>query len=755
MNDEIRPNDPSRPVAGWAFPAALILLLLTLALAVARLAPPSPAPESAPADQFSAGRARAVLADLAGDGAPHPVGSPAQARVRERVIAALRGMGYEVRVEQGPECQDAGLCAAVQNVVAELPGREPGAAVLLAAHYDSVEAGPGVSDDLAGVASVLEVARLLKAGPPLRNSVVFLLDEGEEGGLLGAREFAQNSPEAARVKAVVNLEARGTSGPSLMFETGPADAWLMPHFSVPHPRTSSLFSTVYQYLPNDTDFTVFKRRGLSGFNFAYIGDPAHYHTPLDNLANISLASLQHHGENALGVVRSLGNADLSRPHQGKAVFFDVFGFGLVWWPAGWSPILAAVALLLIIVAAVRLIRRRLVTGGEVARGVLAWLAVLVLAAALGFALTFVLRLAGGLRAPWPAHGNLMAAAFWLLALAIAVAAAGWFRRAGFFGLWTGAWLVWGLFGLVTAILLPGASYLFLVPALAAGLAGLALPGRPALAGIVPAVVAGALWFPILAFLYDGLGSGALFIIGTLVAIALTPLLPLAADAGRWRRWVPAGALGLALVLCAAAVALPAFGRDSTRRLNITFLQDAGTKEARWVMGGGQPLPPPVRQAADFKPGAPFPWAPQFRQAYLALAPVQDLAGPGLTVVRDETTGGKRHLVLHLTSPRGAAAAFAFPPDTAGVESAIVGGEKVEPLRPAPGRKTWNLGSLTLPPQGIDIDVVLSATSPQTWYVADRTPGLPAAGAALARSRPDWTSTGQEGDVTMVIRKAVL
>src|SRR5919106_4269284 len=84
MNDEIRPNDPSRPVAGWVFPAALILLLLTLALAVARLAPPSPAPESAPADQFSAGRARAVLADLAGDGAPHPVGSPAQARVRER-----------------------------------------------------------------------------------------------------------------------------------------------------------------------------------------------------------------------------------------------------------------------------------------------------------------------------------------------------------------------------------------------------------------------------------------------------------------------------------------------------------------------------------------------------------------------------------------------------------------------------------------------------------------------------------------------
>jgi hypothetical protein len=209
------------------------------------------------------------------------------------------------------------------------------------------------------------------------------------------------------------------------------------------------------------------------------------------------------------------------------------------------------------------------------------------------------------------------------------------------------------------------------------------------------------------------------------------------------------------VLCGAAVAQPAFNRNSTRRLNIAFLQDAGTKEAHWVITGGQTLPPPIRKAADFKPGAPFPWAPQFRQGFLAPAPAQDLAGPELTVVRDETTGGKRHLVLHLASPRGAATAFAFPPDTAGIESAIVGGEKVEPLRPARGKKMWNLGSLTLPPQGIDIDVVLSATAPQTWYVADRTPGLPSAGAALARSRPDWTSTGQEGDVTMVVRKAVL
>ena len=65
----------------------------------------------------------------------------------------------------------------VSNVLARFAGREPGKSVLMMAHYDSVPAGPGASDDLSGVATLLEVARVLKAGPPLRHGVLFLLDE--------------------------------------------------------------------------------------------------------------------------------------------------------------------------------------------------------------------------------------------------------------------------------------------------------------------------------------------------------------------------------------------------------------------------------------------------------------------------------------------------------------------------------------------------------------------------------------------------
>ena len=57
--------------------------------------------------------------------------------------------------------------------------------------------------------------------------LVFLVDEGEEAGLLGASGFVADHPLAPAIGAVVNLEARGTSGPSVMFETSGDNGWLV------------------------------------------------------------------------------------------------------------------------------------------------------------------------------------------------------------------------------------------------------------------------------------------------------------------------------------------------------------------------------------------------------------------------------------------------------------------------------------------------------------------------------------------------
>jgi hypothetical protein len=748
--------------------AALVLLALVRLLTASQDHPPEPKPREAPAAEFSAGRAGEILRALVGDNRPHPVGSAANAEVRERILAQLRREGYTPEVQEGSACEP-GVCARVWNVVARLPGREPGKSVLLMSHYDSVPAGPGASDDMTGVAAVLEAARALKAGSPPRHSVLFLLEDGEEAGLLGASAFAEGSPDMAQVGAVVNLEARGTAGPSLMFETSGDDRWMIEAYAsrAQRPFTTSLFSTIYQLMPNDTDLTVFKRRGIPGLNFAIIGNPSYYHTPLDNLEHASPASLQHHGDNAMAAVRGLAEADLAHPPRGRAVWFDLFHGSIVRWSAGASALLGLLAAALCLTAAWLARRRGLATWGDVALGVVTPLAAVFLSAAVGFGLQALL--ASAFPTPWIARPLPAMIAFWLLPLAICLALAGSFsRRAGSAGLWAGVWTGWALLGLLTGVTLPGLSYLFLPAALVAGLCGVAVfaaggsrAGR-IVAALVPAVVAALIWFPALGSLYLGLGLFGLLVTAVLLAFIFSTLTPLVGPAGTLgRKWLPiAAAAGVALG-AVTAMATPPNSPEAPRNIVVQLHQDADTGQARWLLRTPPPFPAAMRQAAAFaqRPERPFPWSPPQAVAFVAPAPRLDAPGPELTVVADSTSGGKRHLRLRLVSRRGAPVGILAIPAEARVESVKIDG-RTSPTRtarrnsPGPGGPPgWEMfTNLTLPPAGSELEIVLGATQPLEWYAMDRSFGLPPSSQALLAARPKDAVPIQDGDVVLVSRK---
>ena len=87
------------------------------------------------------------------------------------------------------------------NVLARLRGtRRPDETLMVSAHWDAYGLGepdaegrrvrPGANDDALGTAGVLELARVLKAGPPLDRSVVFAAWTAEESGLLGSEAYA-------------------------------------------------------------------------------------------------------------------------------------------------------------------------------------------------------------------------------------------------------------------------------------------------------------------------------------------------------------------------------------------------------------------------------------------------------------------------------------------------------------------------------------------------------------------------------------
>ena len=76
--------------------------------------------------------------------------------------------------------------------------------------------------------------------------VIALITDGEEGGLLGANAFLQNEAWKKQVGVVVNVEARGTRGASLLFQTSPGDGRLIDLYakSVPSYATSSLYAEI-------------------------------------------------------------------------------------------------------------------------------------------------------------------------------------------------------------------------------------------------------------------------------------------------------------------------------------------------------------------------------------------------------------------------------------------------------------------------------------------------------------------------------
>src|SRR5690606_29158046 len=166
--------------------------------------PPAVGPEAA-AEAFSAARAMGALERILGDQRPHPTGSAANAAVRDAIVAELRALGLEPEVQRRFACGGF-TCATVENVVARVQGASPDHAVLLSAHYDSVAAGPGASDDGAGVAASIEAARALQAGPPAESEVWLLLNDGEELGLIGAQSFAR-APEPKPTARHVHLDS--------------------------------------------------------------------------------------------------------------------------------------------------------------------------------------------------------------------------------------------------------------------------------------------------------------------------------------------------------------------------------------------------------------------------------------------------------------------------------------------------------------------------------------------------------------------
>jgi hypothetical protein len=456
--------------------AASCALVAALAWSIhARMRPGPALGEDVPVAQFSAARAQRELAQLLPQDRPRPAGSTEHARVRESIVSALRNAGCEPEVQETLARGPTGRIAIVRNVLARIPGSEGGAAVLVCAHYDSVGASPGAADDASGVATLIELARAAAAGPRARNDLIALFTDASEVGMEGARAFAEQHPWMSTVAVALDLQAYGSSGPCMAVDVARNDAWLVDAIaSAAHrPWLSSAHDAVFKNVPDETDFSVFRERGVGGATLAFLGQSWNNHTMRDRAAALDAASLQEQGDCALAIVRVVSKLDLRGRERGEAVFTDVLGLAIVRWREGASPVIALAALALALATAESSRRKRIVSVRSLAVGAVACGAAFV-ACALGGALP--IELADAVRRGRDAgleHPHALAAALFAgIACGLALAAL-LIRRARvqFTDLWLASSAACASAGTLAALLRPELSGLFVLPSLAIALVG--------------------------------------------------------------------------------------------------------------------------------------------------------------------------------------------------------------------------------------------------------------------------------------------
>ena len=663
---------PKRNLLPGVFLFLFLVLVASLVMFLSQQ-PPSPLPATIPASEFSAERAFRHVQAISQE--PHPVGTAAHLQVRNYIVSELQALGLSPQIQEttfvdpeSPAFPGMTVAGTVQNVIARLAGTVGSQAILLVCHYDSTATTLGASDDGSGVATLLETARALQAGPPIKNDVVFLFTDGEEVGLLGAQAFVEQHPWAKEVGLVLNFDTGGNTGIVYTYETSPGNARLISEYAevVPYPATSSMMSSVYATMPNESDFTPFKRAGMQGFNFAHLGGKFRYHTMTENQANLDHGSIQHHGSYAISLTRHFGNLDLSNLRQdNNPIYFSILSLALVVYPEAWALPFAILTAFVFVGLVILGWRRKKVSLVRLLLGALAFLLDLVMSAGIVWLIWQVLvKIYPQYGAVVDIHNGFF---YWLafIALTVAITAAFYnllrrhFRLAE---LSLGALLWWLVATVMLSLLMPGGSYWLEWPLLFS-LIGLGLlwlfPETESASWRRAGLLAAAALPALLVFswsiyaMYAGLGTELIIVPVLLMALMLGLFIPHLDLFARLYRWaLPVTAISVTAVALIAGSITAKPDAANPQADSIFYALNADTGQALWISEDPQPdVWTSQFLGTEFKRGKLTELFPQdSKELLFAPAPVLNLDAPQVKLLDDHTTGDTRILQMHVTTP---------------------------------------------------------------------------------------------------------
>lgn len=722
------------------------------------------------AGQFDAERAITRLSRIL-DGTPHPVDSAPLDETRARLLQEIRTLGFTPELRAANACQSlsgtAARCAFVQNVffvagptdsLADTP------AVVVTAHYDSVEASPGFGDDGIGLAVWLEVAHHLKQTPPTR-PVVFLLTDGEEAGLLGAQAFVDHQKDYPfKVGRIINLEARGVRGPALMFETGHPNAGVVGDWAKngARPFSNSMMTAVYELLPNSTDLTVHLRAGFNGVNIAISDGLDFYHTNHDDLAHLNRASVQHMGDQALGATRAFvaGNWAVDKT-GGEIAYADIASRLFVSLPQIFALVLLG---LCFGISAMMLVRPTRDGGWQK----LDWRALafppafIFVSGAVVFGLQQLLALIRPEAGFWTAYPQGFNMAIFAVTALIGGAGLAWLApKSKTEAIFASGWFWFLIVAMGLTFAVAGFSMIFLIPGvvfvLMGGAAWLFPRYQFIFYGIASAMLA-LVFFPMIHLLEVMMGLSMAAMFGVVEAMVLAPMFGLIGGIPSGKIKVVASLGAAALVAIAATVALPAYSVERPLALNFTAHYDMDEGKAAVFAGArAGSLPKVIRdQLTVGENPSPPGGATNLASKAIAFTP----PGPATATVISDTTAsdGKRTIRLQITAPEAHLVRLRIP-GSANPISAGYGGADYK-LRAGPA-ETYIVDVVGRAANGATIDVTLAPKAadakgdPKPWLVQGFWTKLPSEAQPLADARPDTAVKIQMGDVSITTKKLPL
>ncbi len=437
----------------------------------------------------------------------------------------------------------------LNNIIVHIPANaaeKTNQAVMTMAHFDSVPTGQGAADDALACGTMLEAIRYyldrMEDGYKISNDLVFCFVNGEEFGLLGSEafmnEFSGFDNLTERINFAINLEARGTSGTQIMFETAQRNYNTVKLFAEENNNlfTCSVATMIYDMMPNGTDFSNLKTH-YQGVNIANIAQGENYHTQNDSPENIKESCLTQQAQVINNLLDRLGSYDLDLLYKAEenAIFFSYLNIGDVVYSHTVSLILAVIGILLLIGSTVLSVLHKKKSLIKTLKAVLVIIIGIALTAGLSYGCYWIFQLISAI------SGNIdfnligeITFSNTVISVGIGILALGTTALTAYFGCKLFAVepqdirrafaYVHIFLGIVITFVIPDASYLFIFSGIMLMINEIAVALKPQLAECHGELLAQALYLPVvvpvIAVAITALGLNMAYVFGALYALSV-------------------------------------------------------------------------------------------------------------------------------------------------------------------------------------------------------------------------------------------